>query len=257
MAAQLAVFVSEDRSVRSDQTILERKLVDHLAAWQDVRVTVVPHLYDLDPQGPAMRAIRQAQGDLVVLSWLHPRAAFWLLAANGVNGRLEQTSSLADEDRDLARSEGSSTAADRKIWCFDLRTHRRAETYLDEIARITGRQPAAESAEPASGAGGGSAQIEEMVRPRWYPVVDRDRCRRCMECVNFCLFEVFLLTATDEIVVDQPDACRPGCPSCARICPEGAILFPHADDLGLADAPVAPKRRRIEVPGCDCDDPKG
>ena len=38
----------------------------------------------------------------------------------------------------------------------------------------------------------------------------------------------------------QPDNCKPGCPACARVCPNSAIMFPHhAADAAIAGAPGA------------------
>lgn len=61
-------------------------------------------------------------------------------------------------------------------------------------------------------------------------MIDRDRCSGCLECLNFCLFGVYGMDSADRLLIEQPDACRTGCPACSRICPEGAIMFPqHAD----------------------------
>ncbi len=59
----------------------------------------------------------------------------------------------------------------------------------------------------------------------WFPVIDYDRCSDCKQCANFCLFGVF---STDGGVrVSNPAACKTNCPACARMCPNGAIIFPH------------------------------
>jgi ferredoxin len=40
------------------------------------------------------------------------------------------------------------------------------------------------------------------------------------------------------VAVIEPDACKPGCPACARICPRGAILFPlYEEDEAIRGAP--------------------
>jgi len=76
-------------------------------------------------------------------------------------------------------------------------------------------------------------------RPRWYPVVDYGRCALCLECMNFCLFGVFGLDASEELIVESPDACRDGCPACARVCPTQAIMFPTHNNPAIAGDPAA------------------
>ena len=45
------------------------------------------------------------------------------------------------------------------------------------------------------------------------------------------------MDAADDLLIEQPDACRAGCPACSRICPEGAIMFPqHTDPAISGDA---------------------
>jgi NAD-dependent dihydropyrimidine dehydrogenase PreA subunit len=70
-------------------------------------------------------------------------------------------------------------------------------------------------------------------------VVDYDRCTNCLECLNFCLFGVYGLDSEGAIVAEDPDACRPGCPACARICPAAAIMFPEHASAAIAGDPEA------------------
>lgn len=60
----------------------------------------------------------------------------------------------------------------------------------------------------------------------WFPVLDADRCTQCGQCLNFCLFGVYATDADAHVEVRNPRQCKPDCPACARVCPEGAILFP-------------------------------
>ena len=62
--------------------------------------------------------------------------------------------------------------------------------------------------------------------PPWFPVIDRDRCVNCMQCMNFCLFGTYAISPDKQVVVAKPDACKNLCPACARICPKSAIIFP-------------------------------
>ena len=59
----------------------------------------------------------------------------------------------------------------------------------------------------------------------WFPAIDRDRCSDCGKCLSFCLFGVYR-KEDGRVVVAAPAQCKPNCPACARVCPNGAIVFP-------------------------------
>jgi len=60
----------------------------------------------------------------------------------------------------------------------------------------------------------------------WFPVLDYQRCTNCMQCLSFCLFDVYGVDAKGQIEVRNEDKCKTNCPACSRVCPEVAILFP-------------------------------
>ena len=60
----------------------------------------------------------------------------------------------------------------------------------------------------------------------WFPVIDYDRCTNCMQCLSFCLFDVYGVDEEQEIQVQNNDNCKTNCPACSRVCPEAAIMFP-------------------------------
>jgi NAD-dependent dihydropyrimidine dehydrogenase PreA subunit len=60
----------------------------------------------------------------------------------------------------------------------------------------------------------------------WFPVIDYDRCTNCMQCLSFCLFDVYGVSDKGKIQVQNNDNCKTDCPACSRVCPEVAILFP-------------------------------
>ena len=60
----------------------------------------------------------------------------------------------------------------------------------------------------------------------WFPVIDYDRCTNCMQCLSFCLFDVYGVDAEKQIQVQNNNKCKTDCPACPRVCPEVAILFP-------------------------------
>ena len=60
----------------------------------------------------------------------------------------------------------------------------------------------------------------------WFPVIDFGRCTNCMQCLTFCLFDVYGVSSDRQIRVQNPSNCKTDCPACSRVCPEVAILFP-------------------------------
>ena len=65
-----------------------------------------------------------------------------------------------------------------------------------------------------------------------------------MQCLSFCLFDVYGVSADKKIQVQNQNNCKTDCPACSRVCPEVAIMFPkyrhgpingdevNADDCG-------------------------
>ncbi len=193
-------------------------------------VIAFPRFVDLPPDGAVVRRLRQIEGDLIVLSRLYPRAAYWLLRAHGVAGRfcptweLSQFSSAENGTVPFGVAETVPSGSQRPIRCLDLRCFPDAAA----IARSIAVAP-----------GGGNPTFEQFEDdaaglPRWHPVIDDDRCTNCLECLNFCLFGVYGLDAAGRILVETPAACRDGCPACWRICPVGAIIFPACDNPAIA-----------------------
>ena len=76
------------------------------------------------------------------------------------------------------------------------------------------------------------ARREELALPvpgkwtPWFPVIDYQRCTNCMQCLSFCLFDVYGVDADGKIEVRNQEKCKTNCPACSRVCPEVAILFP-------------------------------
>lgn len=147
MPAKLTVVVSQGQSASPVKRKLEEDIVAGLLFERGVEVTVVPHLYDLPPDGTGMLCLQSITGDMVILSWLYPRAAHWTLDRNGIYGRTGTTLLVADEEDD---EEGSAEeAADEKhhvaddrpspnrtIYCIDLRASNDAAAFIEEVGRI-------------------------------------------------------------------------------------------------------------------------
>jgi NAD-dependent dihydropyrimidine dehydrogenase PreA subunit len=160
MPKRLTVVISQGQSANPAKRKLEEDLVGGLLFQQNVEVTVIPNLYDLAPDGTGMLCLQGITGDMVVCSWLFPRAAHWILERNGIHGQIGSTllkSEADDGDEDDADAENGDSSAksngetaeangrahvglrhdtDRMIYCLDLRTHDAAQPYLDEVARI-------------------------------------------------------------------------------------------------------------------------
>ncbi len=115
---------------------------------------------------------------------------------------------------------------------------------LAVVGRFTGEVPAeAQAGEVAvrlvnAGAKSAAELVEAIgalraettaARPAWkpwFPVIDYDRCTNCMQCLSFCLFDVYGVSADKKIQVQNQSKCKTDCPACSRVCPEVAILFP-------------------------------
>lgn len=84
----------------------------------------------------------------------------------------------------------------------------------------------------------------------WFPVIDFDRCTNCMQCLSFCLFDVYGVDDKEQIQVQNNSNCKTDCPACSRVCPEVAILFPkyrngpiNGDEISDEDV----KREQMKV----------
>ncbi len=84
----------------------------------------------------------------------------------------------------------------------------------------------------------------------WYPVIDRTRCTGCGTCYDYCLFSVYDKTATGaaagRVRVTAPLNCKTGCPACARLCPEGALIFPFCHEAELNGEIAQPAHRSAD-----------
>ena len=244
MTTPLTIVVCRSRGEDPLRRDVAQALADALGALPGANVVELPHLYDLAPDGPAVTRLRSIEGDLLVFAWLYPRAAFWVLDANGVRGQLG-VSPLAPNETPAARRDVTVETSARTIWCVDLRTQSRVEPIVAEAERLLGVGGLARAASAQQ-----RTNVSEPPVARWMPVIDYARCTNCLECLNFCLFGVFGLDHDDLILVEEPDACRAGCPACSRICPTDAILFPqHADRAiaGDAAAPAGPKLKLAQL----------
>jgi NAD-dependent dihydropyrimidine dehydrogenase PreA subunit len=258
---RLTVVLSQAQGKNPAKRALEESIAAALIMEHGLDVSVVPYLYDLDADHTGRLFLESVQGDMVVLGWMYPRAAFWLLDRDGIKGhygesQLKPPAALDDEDEEDGEPEppkgiGSVNVPDRFIYCIDLRDFNSHAPYLEEVRRIAAecreRREAREreTASPALVQLGvvapspfGPEQLLQQPGRRWYPVIDYSRCTNCMECIDFCLFGVYGVDNVDRILVENQDNCKRGCPACSRVCPEHAIMFPDYKTPAIAGAPV-------------------
>jgi len=182
MAKRITVVVSQGQSQNPAKRALEEEVVAGLLGQRGVDVNVVPHLYDLAPDGTGILCLSGIAGDMIVCSWLYPRAAQWILDRHGVRGRTGTTLLASEEEAESehempadetsidneedptepARVADQRTTPDRTIYCLDLRTHDSAEPYLEEIRRIVA-EAATETVELMDWIGG-SPRPEQLDR---------------------------------------------------------------------------------------------
>ncbi len=262
---RLTVVLSQAQGRNPAKRALEEAIVAALIMEPGLDVSVVPHLYDLDAQHTGRLFLESVQGDMAVLAWSFPRAAFWLLDRDGIKGHFGESqlkSPAADDEDEDGEPEppkgiGAVDVPDRHIYCLDLRDFNTAAPYVEEVRRIAlecRQQREAKLKEWVQGQPtmvqlGRYLREEEPPKPpaeellkqpgrRWYPVIDYSRCTNCMECIDFCLFGVYGVDKLDRILVESQDNCKRGCPACSRVCPEQAIMFPEYKTPAIAGAPV-------------------
>ncbi len=266
MAKKLTVVISQGQSKNPQQRNLEEEVAARLIMDRDVEVSIVPHLYDMATDHTGLLFLRAVGGPLVVLSWIYPRAARWVLDRQGVQGREGISLLRSEEEEEFEPDElpestgiGAINAPQRKLYCIDFRVTTAASDILNEVRRIV-RENSEQVVELMSWIGGSpapqqlerylvSAPVAEQSLPiipspqdadppkrRWYPVIDYSRCTNCMECIDFCLFGVYGVDTLDRILVEAQDNCKKGCPACSRVCPANAIMFPQHKTPAIAGA---------------------
>jgi NAD-dependent dihydropyrimidine dehydrogenase PreA subunit len=143
---KLTVVISQAQGKNPARRNLEEELAAALLMEPEINVSLVPHLYDMDSAHTGMLFLCSVPGDLVVLSWLYPRAARWTLDRQGVRGHEGMTLLKADgEDEedgeeqsdDPPRGIGSVDVPNRKLYCLDLRAYSDHLVYVDEVRRIS------------------------------------------------------------------------------------------------------------------------
>ena len=196
------IVLSRSPSGERERTEYEDELAAELAA-AGFDLLIAPHVYYLRESDAAYKRIVAETRPIIVLSWLYPRAARWLVGFMrlGVGSPDESAGCVAG--------------------CVCLLDSLSAAECVDAVHHIAPNDRR-----------GGAGRIEDVSAPaaaRWYPVIDYEACVACGQCREFYLFGVYELDAADQVVARHPDNCKTGCPACARVCPQGAIMFPHCE----------------------------
>src|SRR5436190_8135140 len=145
--SRLTVVLSQAQGKNPAKRALEESIAAALIMESGLDVSVVPYLYDLHPDHTGRLFIESVQGDMVVLGWMYPRAAFWLLDRDGIKGHFGESQlkppSADEEDEDDEAGEpeppkgiGSVDVPDRFIYCLDLRDFKTHDPYVAEVRRI-------------------------------------------------------------------------------------------------------------------------
>ena len=266
---RLTVVLSQAQGKNPAKRALEESVAAALIMEPGLDVSIVPYLYDLDADHTGRLFLESVTGDMVVLGWMYPRAAFWLLDRDGIKGHYGENQITPQPTTPTTRTKRANRSRPRA----SARSMCRIAGSTASICattptmRCTSRKCAASPPSAGSGArrsrsSGSTAdpcmvqlgvhargrppppppftpdQLLQQPERRWYPVIDYSRCTNCMECLDFCLFGVYGVDKMDRILVENQDNCKKGCPACSRVCPEQAIMFPDYKTPAIAGAPV-------------------
>lgn len=179
MANRITVVLSQGQSHHPAKRRLEEEIVSELLADPAVEVAVIPNLNDLTADGTAMLCLQGIRGDMIVLGWMYPRAARWILGRNQIQGQEGTTLLVEDLDEQDSEDEPDDAAPeetprviesleipDRKIYCLDLRVRKDSKSYLEEIQRIVGEASVA-TIQPTEWLSGQPREehIERLINP--------------------------------------------------------------------------------------------
>jgi hypothetical protein len=150
---KITVVIAQSPGKNPTKRHLEEELAATMLLEPDVDVSLVPHLYDLTPDHTGTLFLKSISGHMVVLAWLYPRAARWVLDRNGVKGKpgitlLPQEDATHDappgetagpppsEEEVRPNALGAWNVPQRRIYCIDLRVQSDPGVYVEEIRRI-------------------------------------------------------------------------------------------------------------------------
>lgn len=144
-AKKITVVIAQAPGRNPSKLQLEESLAAALLMEPDIDVSLIPHLNDLTPDHTGLLYLRGVKSNLVVLSWLFPRAARWILDRNGIKGQvgvsLLKPADADDSDEPVVEDVrpnaiGALDVPKRKLYCLDLRDQPDYRVFLNEVRRI-------------------------------------------------------------------------------------------------------------------------
>ena len=193
-----------------------------------VEFEAVPDLCEMAARGDARLRDLASAPELTVAA-CYPRAVKWLFASAGAplpetttkvwNMRVETPEAVVEG----VLNSGVRRADPERV---GLRDDRERVGLRDDRERAGLRDSGTPSPTVVA-----SAEQQTQLSPTsgwkpWFPVIDYSRCTNCMQCLSFCLFDVYGVSADQKIQVQNQSNCKTECPACSRVCPEVAIMFP-------------------------------
>ena len=99
---KITVVISQHQGKNPAKRELEEELAMQcvLDPEVEVEISIIPNLYDLSHDHSGMLFLKNIPGDVIVLSWLYPRAAHWILDRAGVKGHLGTVLVTSEEEDD-------------------------------------------------------------------------------------------------------------------------------------------------------------
>src|SRR5258707_9707462 len=141
--SRLTVVLSQAQGKHPAKRALEESLAAALIMEPGLDVSIIPYLYDLGADHAGRLFLESVSGDMVVLGWMYPRAAFWLLDRDGIKGHFgeSQLKPPVEEDEDEAEAAepeppkgiGPVNVPDRHIYCLDLRDFSSHTPYIEDV----------------------------------------------------------------------------------------------------------------------------
>ena len=93
------------------------------------------------------------------------------------------------------------------------------------LAAAIERRAMSQSGEPAAPLARCAPAVKPATWKPWFPVIDYSRCTNCMQCLSFCLFDVYGVSSESKIQVQHQSNCKTDCPACSRVCPKWRSCF--------------------------------
>src|SRR5437660_11574062 len=88
---RLTVVLSQAQGKHPAKRALEESIIAALIMEPGLDVSIVPYLYDLHAEHTGRLFLESVPGDMVLLAWMFPRAAYWLLDRIGIKGHLGES----------------------------------------------------------------------------------------------------------------------------------------------------------------------